>query len=128
MTQNYGSISRNVADIAEDFTALWQAGEFRQAGEKYWADDIVSIEPSVGGADVDTVCSGLDAVHAKYLRRAATHGIEDLKLDGPFVTGNQFTWFADMFVAHGGRRTPHSEIAVFTVRDDKIVEERRFYD
>lgn len=120
--------SRNVAGIAARFTALWRAGEFRQAGEKYWAEHIVSIEPSIGGANSDAVCRGLEAVRAKYLKRSATCGIEDLKVDGPFVTGNQFVWFADMFLAHGGRRVPHSEIAVFTVRDDKIIEERRFYE
>jgi hypothetical protein len=29
--------------IAEDLVALCKAGKFDEAGEKYWADDVVSI-------------------------------------------------------------------------------------
>ena len=32
--------------IAEDFVALCKAGKADEAGERYWADDVVSIEPS----------------------------------------------------------------------------------
>ena len=114
------------AEVAAELTALWLAGEFRIAGERYWADDVISIEPDAlrDGAE----CRGIDAVRRKNLRWCSTHGIEDLSLDGPFVTGDHFALFADMLIAHAGRRTPHSEIAVFAVRDGKIVEERYFYE
>ena len=118
----------SVAEIAADFTELWLGGDFRRAGEKYWADDVVSIDPHARSEGVDAICRGIEAVRAKYLRFLATHGIEDLSLDGPFVTGNRFALFADMLIAHGGQSRPHSEIAVFAVRDGKIVEERYFYD
>jgi len=116
------------AEVAADFTALWLAGEFRAAGEKYWADDVVSIEPHALRDGGDPVCRGIEAVRARGLDWFATHGIEDLSLDGPFVTGDHFALFADMLIAHGGERTPHSRIAVFAVRDGRIVEERFFYE
>jgi len=116
------------AEVAADFTALWLAGEFLAAGEKYWADDVVSIEPRAPLDGADAQCRGIDAVREKNLRWFSTRGIEDLSLDGPFVTGDHFALFADMLVAHGGRRIPHSEIAVFIVRNGKIVEERYFHD
>lgn len=118
----------NVATVAEDFIALWRAGEFRIAGEKYWAEDVVSIEPHDLPDGTAAVCRGIDAVRAKTRRWLATHGIEDLSLDGPFVTGNRFAIFADMMIAHAGKRIPHSQIAVFAVRDGRIIEERHFYD
>jgi ketosteroid isomerase-like protein len=74
------------------------------------------------------VCRGIEAVRTKTRNWLATHGIEDLSLDGPFVTGDHFAIFADMLITHAGKRTPHSQIAVFTVRDHRIVEERHFYD
>ncbi|MCC5861895.1 MAG: nuclear transport factor 2 family protein [Gammaproteobacteria bacterium] len=117
-----------IAEIAADFTAMWLAGHFHAAGEKYWADDVVSIEPRVLPNGTAAVCQGIEAVRAKYQQLLATHGIEDLSLDGPFVTGNHFALFVDMLVVHGGRRRPCSEIVVFTVRDSKIVEERYFHD
>lgn len=115
------------AEVAAHFTALWRAGEFRTAGEKYWAEDVISIEPGTLPDGTDAECRGIEAVRAKNLRWRSTHGIEDLSLDGPFVTGNQFALFADMLIAHAGQRKPHSEIAVFAVRDGQIIEERFFY-
>ncbi|RFF28252.1 MULTISPECIES: SnoaL-like domain-containing protein [unclassified Wenzhouxiangella] len=115
-------------DVAADFTALWLAGKFRAAGEKYWADDVVSIEPHALPDGADQVCRGIEAVRARNLHWLATHGIEDLSVDGPFVTGDHFALFADMLIAHAGRRTPHSRIAVFAVRNGQIIEERFFYE
>lgn len=59
---------------------------------------------------------------------AEYHGIEDLSLDGPFVTGDCFSLFADMLVVHAGRCTPHGRIAVFSVRNGRIIEERFFHE
>jgi len=117
----------NVATVAEDFTALWRAGEFRLAGEKYWAEGVVSIEPRDLPDGTAAVCRGIDEVRIKTRNWLATHGIEDLCLDGPFVTGNRFAIFADMVITHAGKRTPHSQIVVFTVHEDRIIEERHFY-
>ena len=116
------------AQVAEELTSLWLAGEFRAAGEKLWAEDVVSIEPRALLDGVDAQCLGIEAVREKNLRWFSTRGIEDLSLDGPFVTGDHFALFADMLIAHGGRLIPHSEIAVFVVRDGKIIEERHFYE
>ena len=117
----------DVAEVARDFTALWLAGDFRAAGEKYWAEDVVSIEPYPQADDLDAVCQGIEAVRARNRRWFSTHAIEDLSVDGPFVTGDHFALFADMLIVHAGRRTPHSHIAVFAVREGKIIEERYFH-
>lgn len=118
----------DVASVASEFTALWRAGEFNVAGEKYWADDVVRIEPRAPTDDTEAVFHGIEAVRARNLHWFATHGIEDLSLDGPFVTGDHFALFADMLVVHAGQRTPHSQIAVFVVRGGKIIEERYFHE
>lgn len=115
------------ADVATGFTALLLAGDFRAAGDKYWAEDVVSIEPYPQSDDPDAVCRGIEAVRARNRRWFSTHGIEDLSVDGPFVTGDHFALFADMLIVHAGRRTPHSQIVVFAVRDGKIIEERYFH-
>lgn len=117
-----------IAEVAADFTALWRAGQYRAAGERYWAESVVSIEPYDLPDGTAAVCRGIDAVRAKSLHWLATHGIEDLSIDGPFVTGDRFAVFADMLIAHAGKRIPHSQIAVFVVRDGRIIEEHHFYD
>lgn len=122
------SDGQDVAAVADDFTALWRAGQFKTAGEKFWAENVVSIEPHAMSDGSDAEYRGIEAVRAKNLEWFATHGIEDLTVDGPFVTGDRFALFADMLIAHAGRRTPHSRIAVFAVSDGRIVEERFFYE
>ena len=34
-----------IQTVADDLVSLWKAGQFAQAGEKYWADDVLSVEP-----------------------------------------------------------------------------------
>jgi hypothetical protein len=119
---------REVVSVARDFKALWLAGELHAAGEKYWDDHVVSIEPHALSDGGDRICRGIEAVRARNTCWLATHGIEDLRIDGPFVTGDHFALFADMLIAHAGRRTPHSRIAVFVVRNGRIIEERFFYE
>lgn len=121
-------IPPDVTAIASDFTALCLAGDFRAAGDKYWAENVVSIEPCGTDGQPDGICRGVQAVRARNQRWFSTHAIEDLSVDGPFVTGDQFALFLDMLIVHAGRRTPHSRIAVFAVRDGRIVEERFFYE
>lgn len=118
----------NISEVATDFVKLWRAGEFSAAGEKYWAEDVVSIEPHDLPDGTAAVCQGIEAVRAKTLHWLATHGIEDLSLDGPFVTGNRFAVFIDVLIVHAGKRIPHDQIVVFAVRDGRIIEERHFYD
>lgn len=120
--------SADVASVAAGFTALLRAGEFQAAGETYWAEEVVSFKPQDPADGTAAVCRGIAAVRAKTSCWLATHGIEDLSIDGPFVTGDCFALFADLVIAHAGRRIPHSQIAVFRVREGRITEEYHFYD
>lgn len=128
MCADCSNIPPDVALVAAEFTALWRAGQFQVAGEKFWADDVVSIEPHDLPDGTAAVCRGIEAVRAKTRHWLATHGIEDFSLDGPFITGDQFALFADMLIAHAGLLVPHSQIMVFTVHHGRIIEERHFYD
>ena len=51
-------------DIANDLVALCRQGKFDESGEKYWADDVVSIEAG-GPPGMDPVSRGKDAVRGK---------------------------------------------------------------
>lgn len=125
---NAEAIEPPAEQVACDFAALWRDDGFRAAGEAFWADDVVSIEPHPETGATGSVCRGIKAVRAKNLHWMATHGVEDLSLDGPFVTGDRFALFADMVIAHAGKHVPHSKIAVFKVRNGQIIEERFFYE
>ena len=112
-----------IDDVARDFTAMLRLGQFEAAGERYWADGVTSMEP----ADLSI---GVTAVHRKARNRFGKGRIEELGIDGPFVTGDQFALFLDMLITDPatGKTQPFAEIAIFTVRDGRIIEERFFYD
>jgi hypothetical protein len=119
-----------VHDVARDFTALLRLGQFEAAGQKYWADAVASVEPADLPTGFPALVSGIDAARDKARFRFGTGRIDDLRIDGPFVTGDQFALFLDMLItdAASGSAQPFAEIATFTVRDGRIIEERFFYD
>ena len=115
----------SIEDIARDFTALLRAGQFEAAGNHYWAADVISVEPAGRGA-----VSGIDAARIKCKARFGAAKIDEIGIDGPFVTGDQFALFLDLVIvdaASGGHKS-FSEIAVYTIRSGQIAEERHFFD
>ena len=74
--------------------------------------------------------AGNSAARAKLACWAKDYAIEDELVDGPFITGNQFALFIDMEIIcrTTGKRATFCEIAVYTVREGKIAEERHFHE
>jgi ketosteroid isomerase-like protein len=116
----------NTQDVATDLTALCKAGDFTTPGEKYWADDVVSIE----AAGPDPVSRGKEAARGKGQWWAGAHEVHSVQVDGPFVNGDQFTvrFKLDVTQRESGHRFVMDEIALYTVKDGKITEERFFYN
>jgi hypothetical protein len=119
-----------IDDIAHDFTIMLRAGKFAAAGERYWATDVRSVEPHDLPGGIAAIVVGSAAVLAKTSARFGSARVDEIGIDGPFITGDQFALFIDMMVTSrtGGTAVPFTEIAVFTVRDAKIAEERYFYE
>jgi hypothetical protein len=118
-----------LATVAHDFTVLLLAGKAEEAADKHWAQDIVVLKPSILGDDAVQQCTGFDSARSRLTKWLQHNKIEDISIDGPCITGNQFALFVDMQILNiaSGKVKDFSEIATFTVRDDKIVEERFFY-
>ena len=118
-----------IEEIAREFTAMLRAGRSEAAGDRFWAADVTSIEPADASAGMVPVASGIAATRRNSSARLGAGRIEELGIDGPFVTGDQFALFLDMLIVNSasGQATPFTEIAVFTVRDGQISEERHFY-
>ncbi len=112
-------------EIAADFAALCKAGKFDEAGEKYWATDIVSVE----AMGPEPQSHGIEAARAKGVWWYENHEVHSAEATGPYVNGNQFIirFKLDVTFKETGARTVMDEDALYTVRDGKIVEERFFY-
>lgn len=120
----------SINDVARDFTFMLRQGQYVAARERFWAADVRSIEPHDLPDGIAAEVSGIEAARAKTVRWLGSRHIHDLCIDGPFVTGNQFALFLDMMIAGpaNGADQPFTEIAIFTVRNGQISEERYFYD
>ncbi len=116
------------ADIAQHIVELCKAGNFAEAGETYWADDVVSVEAG-GPPGMDPVSRGKAAARGKGEWWANAHETHSVEVDGPYVNGDQFTvrFAMDITAKESGQRMQMQEIALYTLKDGKIAEERFFY-
>ena len=115
-----------IRTIADDVVALANAGEFEAIGDKYWDDDVVSIESGDGPM---AITEGIDAVRGKSAWWSSAHEIHGGSAEGPWVNGDQFTvrFTMDVTVKDTGARIAMDEIALYTIDAGKIIEERFFY-
>ena len=112
-------------EIAQDLVAMLKQGQFDESGEKYWADDVVSLEPGEG--DMARI-EGKSGARAKGEWWAANHEVHATLIEGPYVNGDQFVVRFKMdLTPKGGERTAFDEVGIYTVKDGKIVEERFLY-
>ena len=114
----------NTQELAKTFTDMCAKGELEGAGKKFWSDDIVSREPMAGDM---AELKGRKAVEGKSQWWNANHEVHDLKVEGPYVHGDQFVVRFKSDVTPKGQKRMHlDEVGLYTVRNGKIVEESFF--
>jgi hypothetical protein len=111
--------------VAADLATLCKQGKFAEAGEKYWADDVLSVEPTGEQAEL----RGKAAVRGKGEWWSSHHDVRNVKIEGPYVNGDQFAihFIMDVTDKDSGREMHMDEIGLYTVKNDKIAEERFLY-
>lgn len=113
----------SIQQLAQDFTTA--VAEEREADyQAYWADDIVSLEP--GDGDMAR-CEGREALLQKHRWWNENTQVHSSDTQGPFVYGDQFAVRYEMDVTMDGKRSQMSEVGLYTVKDNKIAEERFMY-
>ena len=111
-------------DIANDLVALCKEGKFAESGEKYWAKDVLSVEPMGDSPE----SHGIEAARGKGEWWANNHEIHGVEVEGPYVNGDQFVVHFKMDVTPtGGQRMTMDEMGVYTIKAGKIAEEWFFY-
>jgi ketosteroid isomerase-like protein len=112
-------------EIAHDLVALCKQGKFAESGEKYWADDVLSVEAMGENAE----SRGKAAARAKGEWWAGAHDVHGVKVEGPYVNGDAFTvrFTMDLTNKESGQRMTMDEVALYRLKDGKIAEERFFY-
>jgi len=115
----------SIQEIAHDLVAMCRDGKFAESGEKYWADDVLSVEAMGEMAEA----RGKDALRAKGEWWFGAHDVHSVEVGGPYINGEQFMvrFTMDITVKQSGQRMQMDEIGLYTVKDGKIAEERFFY-
>jgi ketosteroid isomerase-like protein len=114
-------------EVANRFNELAQQGQWQQIQDELFADDAVSIEPE-NSPGLKTV-KGREAINKKGQEFGQM--VEEMHggySHEPQVAGNHFALAMGMDVTMKGQgRMKMDEIAVYEVKDGKIVKEQFFY-
>ncbi|MBI1356488.1 MAG: nuclear transport factor 2 family protein [Acidobacteria bacterium] len=115
-------------EIAKELFTLCSQGQFDAVIEKYYSDDIVSIE-AMGNEQMPARQEGIEAIKGKNQWWVENHDIHSVKVGGPLAGGDKFavTFELDVTFKPTGQRNVMKELALYTVKDGKIAQEEFFY-
>jgi len=116
-----------IQEIANRLTALCRQGKYEEAQKELYSTEAESIEPP-GAPGLQTV-AGLDAIIKKGRQfQAMIETVHGGSVSDPVIAGNNFAVAAILDVTFKGMgRQKIEEIAVYTVKDGKIVKEHFIY-
>lgn len=117
-------------ELATRYRQLMTERKFLEIQDTYYADDIISQEMEKASAmGLSVITQGKEAVKAKgTARRATIDTMHSYHCSEPLVAGEFFSVVLRQDVTFKGRpRTTIEEIAIFQVRDGKVVKEQFFY-
>tara|TARA_B100001765_G_C19499652_1_gene338599 strand:- start:467 stop:829 length:363 start_codon:yes stop_codon:yes gene_type:complete len=112
--------------IAETLVNQFNAGEEKKIYEELYSPDIVSVEHSGGEFPR---CEGMEDVMKKGQWWYENFEIHSSSAEGPLVADDWFSVKFTMDTTHkaSGQRSEMSEIAVYQVKDGKIIYEEFFF-
>lgn len=118
--------------VGRRLVELCQRGEFLQAGQELYADDVVSVE-AMDCPQFPRETRGKSAVIAKGEAWEQHNEIHGCAVQGPFAHGDdRFAVIFRIDVTPGqgptaGKREQMEEVAVYTLNAGKILREEFFY-
>lgn len=117
--------------VGEKLVGLCREGKNLEAVDTLYDADIVSVE-AIGGPEMPAEMRGIDAIRGKNQWWFENHEIHDAAVEGPFPHNDRFAvkYHYDVTAKAGpmaGQRMAMDEVALYTVKDGKIVREEFFY-
>ena len=115
--------------VGQTVVAANNDGSYKSLIDSLYHDACVSVEsaPPPGGS---AEAKGLEAIAAKWAWWEDNHTMHETTATGPYLHGtDRFSVVFGMDVTNkmSGERVRMQEVAVYTVRDGKIVREEFFY-
>lgn len=118
----------STAAVAQQLVALCRAGRNLDAINTLYSPKIVSIEP-VAGENMPAEMTGVDAIRQKNEWWIENNEVHSSEVNGPLVGDDQFAvqYVYDTTFKPTGQRSRMTEMALYRVKDGKIVREQFFY-
>lgn len=118
-------------EVGDQLVSLCRDGKNLEAIEKLYSSDIVSVEP-MEMPNMPAEQQGIEAIRGKNEWWYGHNEVHSGNADGPFVNGDRFTVKFEFDVTakdgeRAGQRNTFREIALYTVKDGKIVREEFYY-
>jgi hypothetical protein len=119
----------STAAVAHELVDLCRAGRNMDAVNRLYATNIVSVEPA-GTKDMPAEMKGIDAIRGKNQWWYDNNELHGSEVRGPFLGEDQFAvqYMWDTTFKPTGQRATMAELALYTVKDGKIVREQFFYN
>jgi len=117
------------AAVAEELVSFCRAGKNMDAINSLYSPDIVSIE-SMGNETMPREQKGIDAIRGKNQWWGENNVVHAADVQGPFVgNDDKFAVYYnyDVTFKPTGKRNNMEEMALYTVKDGKVVREQFFY-
>lgn len=114
--------------VARELVDFCRAGRNLDAVAKLYSPDIVSVE-TMDYEGMPARSTGIDAIRRKNEWWYDTFEVHSHESEGPYLNGDQFT-VKHSYDATNKRTGDHrrsTEIALYTVKNGKVVEERFFH-
>jgi hypothetical protein len=116
--------------VGERLVELCRAGKNFDAIDELYDGDIVSVE-NMAPPEMPLTMMGVDAIRGKNKWWFDNNQVHAAAADGPLVNGDRFAVhyryeFTPKAGDSKGKRSKMEEIAVYTVRDGKIIHEAFF--
>jgi hypothetical protein len=115
-------------EVGKRLVALCREGKNRQCMQELYDKDIVSVEAQPM-QNLPQEVRGIEAIYGKDDWFNANHTIHSAKVEGPWPHGDRFAvkFNFDITNKPSGQRYQMEEIALYTVKNGKIVKEEYFY-
>ena len=117
-------------EVADKLVKWCNEGNEAKCYQELYSPNVVSWEMAAPEGDPMAKCEGMEAVGKKGEWWENTFDVHSTTVSEPTVAENWFSVRFDMDTTHkpSGQRSKSSEIAVYQVKDGKIVQEQFFYD
>ena len=118
----------NTLEVGKKLVEMCSKGQNDQAIEQLYSKDVVSVEAQAM-PNMPAEMRGMQAVLGKGKWWNENHTIHSASCQGPFPNGDRFACVFKFDVTNkpSNQRFQMEEVALYTVKDGKIVREEFFY-